>query len=62
MIHELDRLLIAARQHQTCSSEEAKIDGDAIVIPFDAHQRDGTWTIEYERVRNRRELLEALGY
>jgi hypothetical protein len=34
------------------------------VIPFDIYRpgHDPEWTIGYERVRDRGELLEALGY
>lgn len=60
-IPELDRLMMIAREHRTCSSEEPRFDGDAIVIPFDCLEHD-RWTIVHERVHNRRELLEALGY
>jgi hypothetical protein len=59
----LERLLGLALEHDTCATEKARLEGDAIVIPFDAHHRDtNSWTIEYERVHNRRELLDALGY
>ena len=61
---ELELLLSIALEHDTCATEKPRIDGDAVVIPFDLH-RPGLqpeWTIGYERVRNRGELLEALGY
>jgi hypothetical protein len=61
---ELQLLLKLARGHKTCDTEEARIDGDAVIIPFDCYKpdREPTWTVEYERVRNRAELLDALGY
>jgi hypothetical protein len=60
----LNRLLAIARAHDTCATEKARLEGDAIVIPFDCHNvnRSPAWSIEYERVRNRAELLAALGY
>lgn len=59
----LDLLLSIARQHKSCSSEEARIEGDAVVIPFDQLVDGGRrWIVVHERVRNRRELLEAFGY
>jgi hypothetical protein len=61
-LRELELLRRLAASHHTCADERPRIDGDAIVIPFDCRQADATWTIEYERVRNRRELLDALGY
>lgn len=61
---ELELLLALARDHETCETERARIEGEAIVIPFDCHNenRSPAWSIEYERVTNRRELLDALGY
>lgn len=61
---ELELLLRMARSHETCETERARIDGDAIVIPFDCfnENRSPAWTIELERVRTRQELLDALGY
>lgn len=59
----LQRLLAIAREHRTCLEEEARIDGDAVVIPIDClASNPDRWTIEYERARNSRELLDALGY
>lgn len=58
----LKRLRAIALEHGTCTTEEPRIEGDELVIPFDTRQADGSWTIAYERVRNRRELLDALGY
>ena len=61
---ELELLLRLALDHQTCTTEKARIDGDAVVIPFDVHhpERNPEWTVEYERVRTRAELLDAFGY
>jgi hypothetical protein len=60
---ELELLLRIARDHDTCEDERPEIDGNSIVIPFDCLHRDpDRWTIAYERVSNRRELLDALGY
>lgn len=61
---ELELLLRLALDHDTCKAEKARIDGDAVVIPFDCYRPDGdpAWTIEYERVSTRTELLDALGY
>ena len=61
---ELEMLLRVALQHDTCDTEKARIDGYAVLIPFDVHRpgQKPEWTIGYERVRNRRELLEAFGY
>jgi hypothetical protein len=61
---ELELLLRLAQSHRTCAAEQARIEGDELVIPFDClnEKRSRAWTIEYERVRNRRELLDALGY
>jgi hypothetical protein len=59
---ELELLLRLARDHDTCATEEARIEGDELVIPIDCHHRDGSWTIERERVRTREQLLDALGY
>lgn len=61
---ELELMLRMARSHETCETERAEIDGDAIRIPIDCFNENRTpaWTIEYERARNRRELLDALGY
>jgi hypothetical protein len=63
-VSELEPLLRLALNHHTCETEKARIDGDCVLIPFDVHHpgRDPEWTIEYERVRNRSELLEAFGY
>lgn len=58
---ELELLLACALDHETCETEKARIEGDAIRIPFDC-QRDNRWHIEHELVRTRRELLDALGY
>ena len=57
-------LLRVALDHDTCETEKARIDGDAVVIPFDCFDADRypQWTIEYERVRTRSELLDAFGY
>ena len=61
---ELELLLRLALTHDTCITEKARVDGDAVLIPFDVHDPDGDpkWRIEYERVHTRGELLEALGY
>jgi hypothetical protein len=61
---ELELLLRLAQSHRTCAAEQARIEGDEIVIPFDClnEKRSPAWTIEYERVRSRRDLLEVLGY
>ena len=61
---ELELLLKMALDHKTCETEKARVDGDAVIIPFDCYKpdREPAWTIEYERVRNRTELLDALGY
>ena len=61
---ELELLLRLALDHQTCTTEKARIEADAVVIPFDVHHPgcDPEWTVEYERVRTRAELLEAFGY
>lgn len=60
----LERLLAIAREHNTCESEQARIEGDVLVIPFDCHHPDQApaWSIQYERVTSRQELLDALGY
>ncbi len=58
---ELELLLALALDHDTCKTEKARIEGDAVIIPFDV-LRGSTWAIEYERVRSRAELLEAFGY
>jgi hypothetical protein len=61
---ELELLLRIAFEHKTCDTEKPRIEGDAVVIPFDIYRpgHDPEWTIGYERVRDRGELLEALGY
>ena len=61
---ELELLLKLALNHNSCSSEQARIEGDTVLIPFDVHRpgREPEWTIEYERVRTRGEFLEAFGY
>ena len=61
---ELELLLRLALTHDTCDTEKPRIEGDAVVIPLDCHNpdRDPAWTIQYERVRNRTELLDVLGY
>ena len=61
---ELELLLRLALTHDTCSTEKARIDGASVLIPFDVFGFEGKpgWTIQYERVRTRGELLEALGY
>ena len=61
---ELELLLRVARSHDSCATEKPRRDGDAIVIPFDClnERQSPAWSIQYERVRSRRELLEALGY
>jgi hypothetical protein len=61
---ELELLLRLALDHDTCTTEKARMDGDAVLIPFDCYNpdRDPAWTVEYERVRNRAELLDAFGY
>ena len=63
-MEELELLLWVALDHDTCKTEKARIEGDAVVIPFDCFKpdREPQWTIEYERVRTRTELLEAFGY
>lgn len=58
---ELQHLLRMALDHKTCSSERPRVEGDELVIPFDVLERD-RWTIKHERVRSRREFLEAFGY
>jgi hypothetical protein len=63
-LSELELLLRIARDHKTCRTEEPRIEGDAVLIPFDVYKpnQDPSWSIEYEVVRDRGELLEALGY
>jgi hypothetical protein len=63
-VSELELLLRLALGHNSCRTEKARIDGDAVVIPFDCFTpgREPEWTINYERVRTRGELLEAFGY
>lgn len=62
-LRELRLLQRLAATHQTCQEERPRIDGDAVVIPFDVlESKPDRWTIAYERVRNRKELLDALGY
>jgi hypothetical protein len=58
---ELELLLAIARDHESCATERPRIEGDAVVIPFDV-QRNERWFVEHERVRNRAELLDAYGY
>ncbi len=61
---ELELLLAIALDHKTCSTEKARIEGGDLVIPFDYYHpgHDPEWTIGYERVRDRKQLLDALGY
>ena len=61
---ELELLLRLALSHNTCQTEKARIEDGAVIIPFDVLKgdRDPVWTIDYERVRTRGELLEALGH
>lgn len=59
---ELRAMLRVARDHGTCRQESARIEGDAIVVPFDTFHDDHGWSIERQTVRTRRELLDALGY
>jgi hypothetical protein len=61
---QLEHLLSIALDHETCATEKAWIDGDAVVIPFDCFHPDRKpqWTIQYERVRSRQDLLDAFGY
>lgn len=60
----LQTLLAIALAHSTCTTEQPRIEGDVLVIPFDCHNPDRApaWSIEHERVRTRAELLDALGY
>ncbi len=59
---ELELLLHIAQRHDTCATEAPRIEGDELLVPIDCHHRDGSWTIERERVRTRAQLLDALGY
>ena len=61
---ELELLLRLALTHDTCQTEKARIEDDAVIIPFDVLGFEGRpgWSVQYERVRTRAELLEALGY
>jgi hypothetical protein len=60
----LKTLLAIALAHDTCELEKPRIEGEELVIPFDCHNpgKVPAWSIEYERVRTRRELLDVLGY
>lgn len=64
MTSELEDLLSLALDQNTCSTEKARIEGGYVVIPFDCYRPecDGEWSIEYERVRTRKQLLDALGF
>lgn len=61
---ELQLFLKIALEHNTSLIEKARIEGCAVVIPFDYIGEDPArqGAIRHELVRNRRELLEALGY
>jgi hypothetical protein len=61
---ELELLLRVALNRKTCLTEKPRIEAGWVVIPFDGHHptRQPEWTIEYERVQTRTQLLDALGY
>ena len=63
-ISGLESFLKIALDHDTCTTEKARIEGDAVVIPFDCFDPDRRpgWIIRYERVRTPAELLEVFGY
>lgn len=58
----LNRLLAIAKEHKTCDTEQPRIEGDRIILPIDCHHPQRGWSIERVVIRNRRQLLEALGY